>query len=426
MTDPDKTSSNDHILDRRKFVGGVGMLGAAGAAGCLSDGSGDGDAPTDTPGSTDAPETGTPTGGEPGTDTPGGTETPTKTPAEPVFDPVPTDLVYQFFEGDFDEMPDLEGMTPTNTGDPDIISSEPEDGAGAFRFEGSIPIGNRLQSGTYSFYADEEMVSSGQLAMYVEGNELNFAGGQTQLLLDRTRNIAVEYYQNNSDDEISLGWEGIHGELLPRIAERDPVRQSLNGQGRYEIEVGAYPSGKRIQMPNSGDTMSKRSLAVGLPSYRNFCFDANNGGVQYGWLGAFLDYGPMVAYGSGRGDLPGQPLGATFDVGGVDYPLRIGNAAVEPKVEFLGYRETPHPPELHYTIDGNNVTQQVTGVTDGVGLEYTFTFEEQSSQVVYYLTAGDADIERDASIGTWESGTLTIAEPVEEFTVTITNTGLGQ
>jgi hypothetical protein len=433
MTDTDNTESS-HTVDRRKFVAGVGALGAGGAAGCLSDGSGDGETPTGTSGSTptgtsgstptETPGPDTPTDTEPGTDTPEDTETPTETPAGPEFEPIPTNLVYQFFEGSFDEMPNFGDMKPTSAGEPDIISSEFEDGAGAFRFEGTIPIGDRLPGGTYTFYADENMVSSGQMAMYVSGNELSFSGGQTSLLLDATRDITVEFYRTSDGEEISLGWEGSYGELLPRIAERDPVRQSRQAQGRYEVEVGGYPNGKRIQMPNSGSDESKRSLAVGLPTYRNFCFDANNGGVQYGWIGAFLDYGPMVAYGGGRGDDPGQPLGETFDIGGVDYPLRIGNANVEPEVEFLGYRETPHPPELHYTVDGKKVIQQVTGVTDGVGLEYTFTFEDLPAQVVYYRTADDADIERDADVGTWDGGTLQIAEQVEEFTVTITNTGL--
>jgi len=418
MTDADNNGSNANTVDRRKFVAGVGALGVAGAAGCLSDGSGGDGTPTDTPGDT----------GTDGTDTPGDTptrtgetDTPdegTETPTGPAFEPVPTGLVYQFFEGEFSEMPEFDGMEPTSAGDPDIITSEFEDGPGAFRFEGTIPIGDRLQSGTYTFHADEEMASSGQLAMYVRGNEISFSGGQTNLLLNETSDIAVEFYRTGSGEEISLGWEGTYGELLPRIAEHDPLRR------QYEIEVGAHPNSKRIQMPNSGSGDSKRSLAVGLPSYRNFCFDANNGGVQYAWTGAFLDYGPMVANGSGRGDSPGQPLGETFDVGGVDYPLRLGNATIEPEVEFLGYRETPHPPELHYTVDGRRVTQEVTGVTGGVGLEYTFTFDEIPAQVVYYHTAEDANIEREASVGTWDGATLQIAERVEEFTVTITNTGL--
>jgi hypothetical protein len=433
MTDSDNTDSKHRRFKRRKFVGGLGALGVAGAAGCLGDGAGD-ETPTDGPVSTptDSP-TSTPTEGAetdtatdvPGTDTPDDTpeetETPTETPREPPFESIPTGLIYQFFEGDYsDGMPDFDAMTPTNAAEPDIITSELEDGPGAFRFEGMIPIGDRLQGGTYTFHVDEEMTSSGQLAMYIGGNEVSFSSGQADRVLTETSDITVEFYQTSADEEISLGWEGPYGELLPRIAERDPLRPE------YETEVGIYPNSKQIQMPNSGNSESKRSLAVGLPSYRNFCFDENNGGVQYAWIGAFLDYGPMVAYGSGRGDSPGQPLGATFDVGGVDYPLRIGNPNVEPEVEFLRYREKPHPLELHYTVDGRKVIQEVTGVTDGVGLEYTFRFENTPARATYYHTAEDAEIERDADVGTWENGTLRIGQRVEEFTVTITNTGLGQ
>lgn len=424
MTDTDNADGSS--VDRRKFVAGVGAIGAAGVAGCLSDGGGD-DTPTSTSTpepDTDAPETTAPdtTSEAPDTATP----TPTPTPNEPAFDPIPANLTYQFFEGEFSSMPDFDSLAPTSSGEPDVITANPADGAGAFRYTGTLPVGGRLRPGTYTFHADQDLVSEGRLAMYLGENQLNFTDGTTSLFLNGSSDITVEYYQNDGDGEISLGWEGTYGELLPRLADTDPVRQSRQAQGRYETEVGTRANSKRIQMPDSGSDESKRSLAVGLPSLRHFCFDANNGGIQYGWIGAFLDYGPMVAYGGGRGDDAGQPLGVTFDVGGVDYPLRIGDTDAVPEVEFQGYRESPHPPELYYTVDGNAVTQVVEGVTDGVGLEYTFQFDTAPSQAVYFDTAEDADIERSASHGTWNGPTLEITEQVDEFTVTITNTEIGQ
>jgi len=421
MTDTDNADGSG--VDRRKFVAGVGALGAAGVAGCLSDDGSD-ETPTDgtdtEPPDTTAPDTATES---PTTPTP--TPTPTPQPGAG-FDPIPANLTYQFFEGEFSSMPDFDNLAPTSSGEPDVITADPADGPGAFRYTGTIPIGGRLQSGTYTFHADQDLVSEGRLAMYLGENQLSFTDGTTSLFLDGTSDITIEYYQNSGDERISLGWEGTYGELLPRLADTDPIRQSRQAQGRYEIEVGTRTNSKRMQMPDSGSDESKRSLAVGLPSLRNFCFDANNGGIQYGWVGAFLDYGPMVAYGGGRGDDPGQPLGVTFDVGGVDYPLRIGDTDAEPTVEFQGYRETPHPPELYYTVDGNAVTQVVRGITDGVGLEYTFRFEEPPSVAVYFHTAEDADIERSASQGSWNGPTLEITDQAEEFTVTITNTGVGQ
>jgi hypothetical protein len=426
MTNTDHTDDGNGRVDRRKFVAGVSALGVAGVAGCLGDGGGDEtDSPTDEP-NPDSPAPPTESDTDTETDTRTPTETATPTPTGPEFEPIPTNLVYQFFEGSFDEMPNFDSLAPADSGEPDVITADPADGPGAFRYTGTLPIGGRLPQGTYTFHADQDLVSEGRLAMYLGSNQLNFSGGTTSLFLNSDGEITVEYLQNSGDGQISLGWEGTNGELLPRIADTDPLRQSRQAQGRYEVEVSQYPNSKRMQMPNSGSEESKRSLAVGLPSLRHFCFDANTAGVQYGWNGAFLDYGPLVSYGGGRGDDEGQPLGNTFDVGGMDYPLRIGNPDAEPEVEFHGYRETPHPPELHYSLDGMAVTQAVSGVTDGVGLEYTFQFEQTPSQAVYFHTAEDADVEREASMGSWSGGTLEITDQTTEFTVTITNTGGGQ
>jgi hypothetical protein len=425
MTDTDHIDGDDGRVDRRKFVAGVSALGVAGVAGCLGDDDGgDGtDTPTDQPAQTSpAPSTDTETDTETETATP----TPTQTPAGPEFEPIPTGLTYQFIEGSFDEMPDFDAQTPTDSGDADRITADNADGAGALRYAGTVPIGGRLPTGTYTFHADQDLISEGRLEVYWGGNQLNFSDGTTSLFLSQTHEVTVEYYQTSADGQISLGWEGRDGELLPRLADTDPIRQNREAQGRYEIEVRQHPNSKRMQMPDSGSDESKRSLAVGLPSLRNFCFDANNAGIQYGWVGAFLDYGPLVSYGGGRGDDAGQPLGVTFDVGGVDYPLRIGDPDAEPDVEFRGYRETPHPPELYYSVDGIGITQSVSGLRDSVGFEYTFQFDDQPAQAVYFHTAEDADIERSASTGTWNGATLEVTEQVDEFTVTITNTGVGQ
>ena len=423
MTDT-KNSDGDGTVDRRKFVAGVGALGAAGVAGCIGDDNGGDGTPTSTP-------TSTSTDGD-GDATP--TPTPSPTPAEPQFGRGLKGLSYEFFEGEFDEMPNFDDLSATDSGDAEVITAELADGAGALRYTATLPVGSRLPAGEYEFHAGEDLTQDGRLVVRLGGNSLNFNSGSTPLYLSREIDVVVEYYQNSAGDQISFGMRGSYGELLPRVADTDPIRESRWDGEHYEVEVGRYPNSKRIQMPDSGSASSKRSLAVGLPSLRNFCFDANTGAVKYGWIGAFLDYGPMVAYGSGRGDSPGQPLGERFDVGGiageggspVEYPLRIGDAESEPSVEFLGYRETPHPPTLNYAVDGIEVTQAVRGVTDGIGLEYTFEFVESPGETVYFHTADDAPIERDSDAGTWNGGTLEVTDPGDSFTVTITATEVGQ
>jgi len=68
----------DDDRNRRRFLKGVGALGAAGVAGCLGDGDGNTDTPTLT--NTDDVDTEEPDTDEPDTDTPGDTPTDTPTP----------------------------------------------------------------------------------------------------------------------------------------------------------------------------------------------------------------------------------------------------------------------------------------------------------------------------------------------------------
>ena len=428
MADQDGDADGGRI-NRRKFVTGMSALGLGGVAGCLGDNGGDGTAtpggtPTGTT-ATDVTPTDTTLPGTTATDvTPTDTETGTDTPAEPSFGGLPAGLTYQFFEG-AESLDGLDDRAPTSSGDVDHMTTEPEDGTGAFRFTGTVSTGERLFPGNYEFASDPELLSAGRLRITIAGIDLQFPGGTRSLRIPAgTHDVRVEFLQENADDQVVLGWRGPFGGLLPRIAESDPFRSELQAGGQYEIHVGEAPETKQMQMPNSASAESRRSLAVGTPSYRNFCVDLNTGAVPYAWFGAFLDYGPMVAYGQGRGDDPGQPLGETFSVGGVDYPIRIGDPDAEPTVEFRAHRERPAF-ELHYAVDGTPIVQEIEGVTGALGLSYTVRFEEFPSRTVYFLTAEDAPIEREASVGTWNGGRLAISERVEAFTVTVTNTEVG-
>jgi hypothetical protein len=418
--------TRDGSVGRRMFVSGMTALGVGGAAGCLSDGGGDGTASPGeettetTDASTDEGSTDTSTD-ETATDTPSD-GTPTDTPASP--EGVPTGLTYQFYEG-VESLSNLEDSTPTSSGDVTHMTTELEDGTGAFRFTGELVLGPRLPAGAYTFTSDLADSSEDRLRMSVNGNEIQFTTTTWELRLpEGTHDLTVDFLRESADDQVNLGWKGPMGSLLPRIAESDPFRGEIKEGGKYEIHVGDRLETKQMQMPNSGSDSSKRSLAVGPTSYRNFCVDLNTGNVPYAWFGAFLDYGPMVSYGGGRGDSPGQPLGTTFDVGGVDYPVRIGSVEEEPTVEFVAHRERPTF-ELHYDVDGTRVVQQVEGVSGEMGLTYTVQFEELPSKTVYFLTDPDAPIDREASVGTWNGGELQISERVEEFTVTVTNTEVG-
>ena len=417
MTDTAKDGRDDGgWFDRRKFLAGIGAVGAGGAAGCLSgDGSG---SPTGTPDGTTAPP-----GQQPDpTETPGGTPTATPTP-DPVraFEPLPANLTYEYYEGEFSSMPNFGDMSPTETGEADLMTSDPADGPGALRYTGTIPVGDRLPTGSYTILTGPELVSNDRLRVYVNGTELPLSGEGNTLFLDSGDNtLRVEYYQTSADSAISLGWRGIYDELLPPIAETDPVRRGKQ-QYIYELNARGRSQGKMMQMANSGSEHSQRSIAVALPTYTNYCFDMNNCSVKYAWRGAFLDYGPLSSYGGAAGDEAGQPLGVKYDVGGVEHALRIGDPDATPETEFLAFRESPYPAELHYTVDGTRVTQAVEGFLDSLGLKYSFEFDSAPADPVYFHTADNDNLERSASAGTWNGPTLEVPGGTGSFTVSVIN-----
>jgi hypothetical protein len=437
MNDPDRESMESDedstneatedggAVNRRKFVAGTSALGVAGVAGCLGDDGGEGtDAPTPT-GEPNPTSPAPPTDTEPPTDTTTGTAT--DTPDEPAFGSIPANLTYQYFEGGFSELPNFDNLAPTSSGDltGGKISLDPaERGENfGFVFEGDLVIGDRLPSGAYTFAA----AASNTVALYVNDTEFLEASGeaaeQSVQLREGTRKLRVEYAHAGGSPHLGVGWRGTLGELLPRLAETDPFRADLGMPTEYqgptdpslEIDVGARPRVKRIQMPGA----SARALAVGMPDLTNYCFDPTTGGVKYAWTGAFLNYGPIISYGAGRGDDPADVLGLRFPIGGMDHPLRIGDADAEPEVEFLGCRETPHPPELWYTVDGREVTHTVAGTPGSPGVTHTIGFEEAPSEMVYFHTADDG-VRREASDGEWNGTTLEVAAGVEAFSVTVT------
>ncbi|MEO6244225.1 MAG: DUF6797 domain-containing protein [Opitutaceae bacterium] len=106
------------------------------------------------------------------------------------------------------------------------------------------------------------------------------------------------------------------------------------------------------------------SFAIGLPGGVNFCFDPVRGGVSYVWKGDFLDLS-SVRPGPGKFISPAKLLGpiAYRETGAA--PLRRGDPARVPTVEFTGYTLHHDDVEFRYTIDGVPVREEIRIATGG-------------------------------------------------------------
>lgn len=178
--------------------------------------------------------------------------------------------------------------------------------------------------------------------------------------------------------------------------------------GRFHLTVAERPLVQRVLLPDS----SPRSMAVGLPSGLNYCFDTRSCAVQYGWFGGFLDVGPERGYGNSRGGGTCEILGERFGVGTVDSPLRIGDPKAEPRLAFLGYRrDETAAPELMYRVDGVKVHQAVTGIPGEIGLRSRFRIGETEGRAIYFVVEPKG-LKLSASAGEWKEGRLKI--PAEQ------------
>jgi hypothetical protein len=159
---------------------------------------------------------------------------------------------------------------------------------------------------------------------------------------------------------------------------------------RAEVQI------ERMFMPDA----SPSSFAIGLPGGVNFCFDPVRGAVSYAWTGGFVDLSPTRP-GPGKFINAGKLLGPVVyqEVGAS--PLRRGDPATVPVVEFAGYTLRADSVEFRYTVDGLLVREEVRASAGGVGLTRRFKIEGGTDAKWWHVVDGRpaTELKRDAGGG---------------------------
>ncbi len=115
------------------------------------------------------------------------------------------------------------------------------------------------------------------------------------------------------------------------------------------------------------------SFAFGLPGGVNFCYDPVRGGVNYAWAGGFLDLANVRPI--NKLTKAAALLGPIVFREKGESPLRRGDPARVPVVEFKGYTLRDASVELRYTIDGVLVREEISALPEQAGLRRRFTFD---------------------------------------------------
>ena len=161
--------------------------------------------------------------------------------------------------------------------------------------------------------------------------------------------------------------------------------------------AGAEVQVERIFLPHDA---SPSSFAIGLPGGINFCFDPVRAAVSYVWSGGFLDLTPARPG-------PGKFISAAKLLGPLVYretghaPLRRGDPARVPAIEFTGYTLSDDAVEFRYTIDGLPVREEIRARPDGAALVRRLHLESGADATWWHVVDGKPPAElRRASAGT--------------------------
>jgi hypothetical protein len=118
------------------------------------------------------------------------------------------------------------------------------------------------------------------------------------------------------------------------------------------------------------------ALAICFPGGPSLCYDTVRGGINYIWDGDFIDLRPWWTARHGE---PLRAFAARFS-GPIIYRdkdlspgVHVGTRGDQSIYHFRGYRlKGDGYPELHYTVGGREVTEELGAVGDGVGVVRTF------------------------------------------------------
>ena len=326
------------------------------------------------------------------------------------------ELRYRLFEGDWKKLPDFDTLTAKREGElpGGVLDLAPiqENSRYAVCFTGVLDV---KAAGTYTFFLNSDdgsrVLIDGE--MVVEYDGVHGAAKERKGVVELTaarHDLRVEFFQGDGGQALHVAYEGPGFE-----------RRSLSTTGKAEpraipIAVHHHPVVMRVHVQDA----ASRTIAVGLPGAMNFCFDAQECCVQFGWAGAFLDVAPDR---ESRGGGPCKILGRRFEVGSVGFPLRTAGGVKRP-VRFLGYR-TGMAPAFSLDWGGTEVTWTVSAAPTAVGLRYTFAIPDAQQDVQFAIDPGKLELESTA--GSWQGGVLTVpAASCREFSITLTVPAGGQ
>ena len=124
----------------------------------------------------------------------------------------------------------------------------------------------------------------------------------------------------------------------------------------------------------------------------------------------------------GHFDASAKILGNIFFRDNTDFPVRFGEGAAIPAIEYKGYRLLEKYPEFHYKLNGIDVYELIREKADGFGIIRVFRIPHANRKVWFFTNREDDAIEYEFSAGHFKDRKLVLS-PIDakEFTITMTS-----
>lgn len=275
-----------------------------------------------------------------------------------------SNLGYRVFVGEFQEIPDLNGLTPAAQGTMEALTAEVIDENEDFIFQvtGNLDL---PAAGPYQF----DLNALGQGALLVDGKEvigLGYWQQQGQIQLEAgAHEIEILYKKPDSwyDNGLALFIAGptlrsqpVH--LMSSMPLDDPTNPIF-------IDPGSEPKIMRCFI-DYADAQSERRIVhavnVGTAEKLHYTYDPDRAALVQVWKGDYLDATPMW---NSRGDGSSRPRGSIEPLGAAaGLAMATGRSAAWPEelpdalgYHFLGYKidETGFP-SFRYELGDATVT----------------------------------------------------------------------
>jgi len=164
---------------------------------------------------------------------------------------------------------------------------------------------------------------------------------------------------------------------------------------------------------------SPAAIAVHLPNDLSYCWDAGTCRLGFAWQGGFLDMSDLW---KGHFNASAKILGDIFFRDNTDYPIRLGENAIVPTIQYKGYRLIDRYPEFHYTLNGLDVYELIQPKADSLGLIRSLRIPHADRTVWFFTNLSDDAIEYEFSAGQFRNRKLKLS-PIEakKFTITMTS-----